>query len=143
MDYLSIGLIVLFFSLVTGGIAYLLGTIKSLQKALAEVDATLKTSQNQNQPVRDESSMSVMSVPGSIRDHTLSPKIIAIEKELDSITEKLDFTNTGQRLNTEERTKLENRYDALISEIVEHFIEEADRTLLKTSLTGNNNGKGT
>lgn len=114
--------------LVAGMIAYLLGTIKALR-------ATIKEKEKTDQ--RNIPDYAILRVLPVIKQQD-SPKIIELENEIDSITQKLDWDfEKDKRLRGEDREKLEQRYDSIIHEIVDYFIKETDRELFNESLSGN------
>ncbi len=130
MDTLLAVMFIIAVFLVAGAFAYLLGKIKALKADLRVAKASIQqVEQHQNTPYM------VMQVPLGPARAPVSAKIIEIEKELDTITSQLEFTDKAKPLKSSERQALENRYDVLISQMVDHFIREADRTVL-SSLSG-------
>ena len=138
---LVVGIIAVVVLVIAGGVAYLIGKIKMYRKALAEqMKETMRlgqlNAQAEQERQRNSTDVLVMSIPEHA-SKPVSPKILEIEQELDTITSTLEF-DAHKRPGSDERRELEKRYDELISTLVTHFVHEADHHIL-TSLSGDSN----
>jgi len=112
-----------------GIVAYLLGEIKSLKKELSSA---------RDRSERSENPLQILSAPPGGTGKAVSPKIIEIEKQLDEIDEKLDWTKEQHLKSGTDRKALEAQYSNLIGQMVDFFVSENDSNVYEniSSLTG-------
>lgn len=130
--------------LIGGGIAYLLGKIKSLKGDISTLESDVKESKQETAVLKNRDNQPefmVMRTPASIDRDPTPPKVIELEKELDTIIEKLDTgwsispEDRKQQVPKEEKEVLRQRYDSIISQIVSEFLKDSDARFFNDSLS--------
>jgi hypothetical protein len=121
------------FAFLLGGLIYLIKTVRTLTKQMASKEPE-KTPDQKNcdysMPPPEE--FMIMRIPPS--EYRAVPEVLELEKQLDAINDRLIYPS--KRLPNEERKALEDQYDSLIHQMVNHFCEESEKAIRSESLSG-------